>query len=39
VTSLTYNNAIIENANATVKRFALMFEFDGDDKKAKTRPV
>jgi phi13 family phage major tail protein len=29
------NNAIIENANATVKRFALMFEFDGDDKKAR----
>lgn len=29
------NDAIIENANATVKRFALMFEFDGDDKKAR----
>lgn len=29
------NGAIIENANATVKRFALMFEFDGDDKKAR----
>lgn len=29
------NGAIIENANAAVKRFALMFEFDGDDKKAR----
>ena len=29
------NGAIVENANATVKRFALMFEFDGDDKKAR----
>lgn len=29
------NGAIIENANATVKRFALMFEFDGDAKKTR----
>ena len=29
------NKAIIENANATVKRFALMFEFDGDAKKTR----
>lgn len=29
------NNAIIENANATVKRFALMFEFDGDANKTR----
>ena len=29
------NDAIIENANATVKRFALMFEFDGDAKKTR----
>ena len=29
------NGAIVENANATVKRFALMFEFDGDDKKVR----
>lgn len=27
------NGAYVENANATVKRFALMFEFDGDVKK------
>lgn len=31
------NGALIENANATVKRFALMFDFDGDV--AKTRHV
>jgi len=29
------NGAIIENANAAVKRFALMFEFDGDAKKTR----
>lgn len=29
------NGAIIENANATVKKFALMFEFDGDAKKTR----
>ena len=29
------HGAIIENANATVKRFALMFEFDGDAKKTR----
>jgi phi13 family phage major tail protein len=29
------NGAIVENANATVKRFALMFEFDGDAKKTR----
>ena len=29
------NGAIIENANATVKKCALMFEFDGDAKKAR----
>ncbi len=29
------NGAIVEKANATVKRFALMFEFDGDAKKAR----
>ena len=29
------NGAIIENANATVKRFALMFEFDGDAQKTR----
>lgn len=29
------NGAIVENANATVKRFALMYEFDGDEKKAR----
>lgn len=29
------NNAIIENADATVKRFALMFEFDGDANKTR----
>jgi phi13 family phage major tail protein len=29
------NEAIIENANATVKKFALMFEFDGDVKKTR----
>jgi len=29
------NGAIVENANATVKRFALMFEFDGDVKKTR----
>lgn len=33
--TLDDNNAIIENANATVKRFALMFEFDGDAKKTR----
>lgn len=31
------NGAIVENANATIKKFALMFEFDGDQ--AKTRHV
>lgn len=35
--SVDDNGAIVENANATVKRFALMFEFDGDA--AKTRHV
>lgn len=35
--SIDDNGAIVENANATVKRFALMFEFDGDA--AKTRHV
>jgi len=29
------NGALIENANATVKRFALMYEFDGDAKKTR----
>lgn len=29
------NGAIIENANAKVKKFALMFEFDGDAKKTR----
>jgi len=29
------NGALIENANASVKRFALMFEFDGDVKKTR----
>lgn len=29
------NGAIVENANATVKRFALMFEFDGDAQKTR----
>ncbi|MEN6391083.1 MAG: major tail protein [Syntrophomonas sp.] len=29
------NGAVIENANSTVKRFALMFEFDGDAKKTR----
>lgn len=29
------NGAIIENANAVVKKFALMFEFDGDAKKTR----
>lgn len=29
------NGAIIENANATVKKCALMFEFDGDAKKTR----
>lgn len=29
------HGAIIENADATVKRFALMFEFDGDAKKTR----
>jgi phi13 family phage major tail protein len=29
------NGAIIENANATVKKFALMFEFNGDAKKTR----
>ncbi len=29
------NGALIENANATVKKFALMFEFDGDSKKTR----
>jgi phi13 family phage major tail protein len=29
------NNAIIENAEATVKRFALLFEFDGDANKTR----
>lgn len=29
------NGALIENANATVKRFALMYEFDGDVKKTR----
>ena len=29
------NGAIIENANAAVKKFALMFEFDGDAKKTR----
>ena len=32
------NGAIVENANADRKTFALMFEFDGDAKK-KTRHV
>ena len=29
------NGALVENANATVKKFALMFEFDGDAKKTR----
>lgn len=29
------NGAIVENAKATVKKFALMFEFDGDAKKTR----
>lgn len=29
------NGAIVENANATVKKFALMYEFDGDVKKTR----
>jgi len=29
------NGAIIENATAAVKKFALMFEFDGDSKKTR----
>jgi|GEM_PF-622789 phage major tail protein, phi13 family len=29
------NGAIGENANATIKKFALMFEFDGDQKKTR----
>ena len=33
--TLDSNGAIVENANATVKRFALMFEFDGDAKKTR----
>lgn len=33
--TLDSNGAIVENANATVKRFALMFEFDGDTKKTR----
>ena len=32
---LDSNGAIVENANASVKRFALMFEFDGDAKKTR----
>jgi phi13 family phage major tail protein len=33
--TLDSNGAIVENANATVKRFALMFEFDGDAQKTR----
>lgn len=29
------NGALIENTNASVKRFALMYEFDGDAKKTR----
>jgi phi13 family phage major tail protein len=29
------NGALVENANATVKKFALMFEFNGDAKKTR----
>jgi phi13 family phage major tail protein len=33
--TLDANGAIIENRNATMKKFALMFEFDGDAKKTR----
>jgi len=33
--TLDANGAIIENANAKMKKFALMFEFDGDAKKTR----
>jgi len=33
--TLDVNGALIENANATVKKIALMFEFDGDANKVR----